>query len=99
MQNNECKNSEFKVWTWKNPVMLHWIINPGLAINELILGQRVPKIILIEKHSSKILKKKLKSHVLTAIQFTRDLNGRFETMLIKIGLDYIVIIVVKQFLV
>jgi hypothetical protein len=60
MQNNECKNSEFKVWTWKNPVMLHWIINPGLAINELILGQKVPKIILIEKHSSKIFEEKIK---------------------------------------
>lgn len=48
----EYDKSKFKIWTWKNPIMLHWIINPGLAINELILGQRVPKIMLIEKDSS-----------------------------------------------
>lgn len=33
--------------------MLHWIINPGLAFNELILGQRIPKIMLIDKTSDK----------------------------------------------
>ena len=38
--------------------MLHWIINPGLAFNELILGQRMPKIILIEKQSNKTLAEK-----------------------------------------
>jgi len=27
---------KFKIWTWKNPIMLHWIINPGLVINELL---------------------------------------------------------------
>jgi hypothetical protein len=42
---------KYKVWTWKNPLMLHWIINPGLAFNELVLGQRVPKITLIEKNN------------------------------------------------
>lgn len=30
-------------------MMLHWILNPGLAINELILGQRIPKISLEDK--------------------------------------------------
>ena len=40
--------------------MLHWIINPGLAINELLLGQRVPKTMLIEKDSSKSLQEKTK---------------------------------------
>ncbi len=30
-------------------MMLHWIINPGLVVNELIFGQRVPKIMLLEK--------------------------------------------------
>ena len=34
-------------------MMLHWIINPGLFINELIFGQRVPKIMLIERDSKK----------------------------------------------
>ena len=41
--------SKYKVWTWKNPLMIHWMINPGLAFNELILGQAVPKVTLIEK--------------------------------------------------
>lgn len=41
--------NKYKVWTWKNPLVLHWILNPGLAINELVLGQAVPKVTLIEK--------------------------------------------------
>ncbi|MEX2350024.1 MAG: hypothetical protein WD554_04030 [Flavobacteriaceae bacterium] len=39
----------YKVYTWKNWMMLHWILNPGLAINELILGQRVPKVTLEDR--------------------------------------------------
>ena len=39
-------------------MVLHWIINPGLMINELILGQRVPKVMLIEKDSKKSLAEK-----------------------------------------
>lgn len=46
---------KYQVWTWKNLFILHWIVNPGLAFNELILGQRVPKIILVEKNSRKSL--------------------------------------------
>jgi hypothetical protein len=45
--------SKYKVWTWKNPLVLHWIINPGIAINDVILGQRVPKITLVEKRKDK----------------------------------------------
>ncbi len=56
----EYDKSKYKIWTWKHPVMLHWIINPGLVINELILGQRVPKIMLIERDSSKRLQEKTK---------------------------------------
>lgn len=41
--------NKYKVWTWKNPLMLHWMINPGLAFNELVLGQAVPKVSLVEK--------------------------------------------------
>ena len=44
---------KYKVYTWKNWMMLHWIINPGLIVNELILGQRVPKITLEERTSNK----------------------------------------------
>jgi len=34
-------------------MIIHWIINPGLAINELVLGQRVPKLQLEDKTSEK----------------------------------------------
>jgi hypothetical protein len=44
---------KYKVYTWKNWMMLHWIINPGLAINELVFGQRVPKIMLVDKTMDK----------------------------------------------
>lgn len=44
----EFDKEKYKVFTWKNGLMLHWIINPGLAINELIFGQRVPKVSLEE---------------------------------------------------
>lgn len=40
---------KYKIWNWKSPVILHWIINPGLVINELILGQTIPKVMLIER--------------------------------------------------
>lgn len=60
MKNVEYDRSKFEFWSWENPVMLHWIINPGLAINELLLGQRVPKIMLIEKDPSKSLQERTK---------------------------------------
>ena len=36
-------------------MILQWVINPGLAFNELFLGQRLPKVTLVEKHSDKPL--------------------------------------------
>ncbi|TXD49580.1 hypothetical protein [Polaribacter sp. IC063] len=44
---------KYKIYTWKNWMVLHWILNPGLAVNELILGQRIPKINLEYKISEK----------------------------------------------
>ncbi len=41
--------SKYKVYTWKNWIMLFWILNPVGFINELILGQRVPKVSLEDK--------------------------------------------------
>lgn len=43
----------YKIWNWKNIVILHWIINPGLVINELMFGQTIPKVMLIERKSKK----------------------------------------------
>lgn len=45
----EFDTGKYKVWTWKHPIMLHWRLNPGLVINELLLGQAVPKVMLVEK--------------------------------------------------
>ncbi len=56
----EYDKTKFKIWTWKNPFMLHWMINPGIVINELILGQRIPKTILVEKNTAKTLQEKTK---------------------------------------
>ncbi|RZS94996.1 hypothetical protein BC751_0509 [Cecembia calidifontis] len=41
---------KYLIWNWENPLMLHWILNPGLANNELIMGQRIPKVTLIERN-------------------------------------------------
>lgn len=49
----EFNQEKYKIYTWKDWMMLHWILNPGVAINELILGQRVPRIILEDKTSYK----------------------------------------------
>jgi len=43
--------NKYKVWKLPHPMLIHWIVNPGLAFNELILGQRIPKITLIDKAS------------------------------------------------
>jgi hypothetical protein len=37
--------------TLKNWIMIHWIINPGLMVNELSFGQRTPRLLLIDKIS------------------------------------------------
>jgi len=45
----KCKGSDFKQWKLPHPLIVHWILNPGLAFNEVVLGQRVPKVQLICK--------------------------------------------------
>lgn len=45
--------NKWKVYTWKNWMVFHWLINPGLAFNELLLGQRVPKVMVEDKTSNK----------------------------------------------
>lgn len=41
----------YDAWTWKHPLMMHWILNPALAFNELVLGQRIPRLTLIDTQS------------------------------------------------
>jgi hypothetical protein len=43
----KCGGRNFKVWKLPSFVILHWVLNPGLAFNELVLGQRIPKVQLI----------------------------------------------------
>jgi DNA-directed RNA polymerase subunit RPC12/RpoP len=45
--------ARYNVWTLPNWILLHFVLNPVLAINELLLGQRVPAVILIDKHCEK----------------------------------------------
>jgi hypothetical protein len=46
----------YKAWKLPNPWLVHWVINPGLAFNELVLGQRLPAFSLIERDRQKALK-------------------------------------------
>jgi len=46
---------KYTILALPHPEPLHWIINPGLAFNELILGQKRPKVILIDKTMDKPL--------------------------------------------
>ena len=45
--------NKYKIWNWKSPVIFHWMLNPGVVINELILGQTIPKVMLIELEGDK----------------------------------------------
>lgn len=47
--------SKYKIWDWKSPVILHWVINPGVVISDLFLGQTIPKVMLIEREGNKPL--------------------------------------------
>jgi hypothetical protein len=47
----EYNRNKYRIYDWKHFVLLHWILNPGLAFNELVLGQRVPKVMLEDKAS------------------------------------------------
>lgn len=47
--------AHFITWTWKHPLVFFWIVFPPLAINELLLGQRIPKVMLIGQDKKKPL--------------------------------------------
>jgi uncharacterized protein (TIGR02996 family) len=40
----DCQGNAALRMDSRNPAILHWIVNPGLAINELVLGQRIPRV-------------------------------------------------------
>ncbi len=37
-----CGGRDHAVWKLPNVVLVHWLLNPGLVVNELLLGQRIP---------------------------------------------------------
>ena len=51
--------NRFKIWAIPHPFVLHWILNPGAVFSELILGQRIPKVSLIDKESGKPLMERM----------------------------------------
>ena len=42
----KCQGHDFKRLEWPNWMIVHWVLNPGLAFNEVVLGQRLPKLML-----------------------------------------------------
>ena len=45
--------NRFKIHALPHPLVLHWVLNPVIMFNELIFGQRLPKVTLIDKKSDK----------------------------------------------
>jgi hypothetical protein len=41
----ECHGCRFRKWALPHPLVLHFVLNPGGAVNELLLGMRIPKVI------------------------------------------------------
>jgi hypothetical protein len=41
--------NKYKIWDWKSPLILHWIINPAVAVFELLFGIAIPKVMLIDR--------------------------------------------------
>ncbi|MBL1430949.1 MAG: hypothetical protein COA60_005485 [Robiginitomaculum sp.] len=48
------ENKKFKEVKLPNWQLVFWMLNPLLALNEFIFGQRIPKITLIDQHSDEI---------------------------------------------
>ena len=44
-----CNSANVSRWDWRHPLILHWILNPGLAFNEVFLGQRIPAVTFLCK--------------------------------------------------
>ncbi len=45
--------NRFKIRALPHALVLHWVLNPVIMFNELIFGQRLPKVTLIDKKSDK----------------------------------------------
>ncbi|MDE0636176.1 MAG: hypothetical protein OXI43_10060 [Candidatus Poribacteria bacterium] len=49
----EYDKDRYEIWTLRNPYILFYVLFPGTIITELILGHRIPKVMLIDKKSDK----------------------------------------------
>lgn len=47
MECPECGGEFHTTWGPSHPLIIHWKANPGLAFNELLLGQRLPEVFFI----------------------------------------------------
>ena len=45
--------NRFKIWALPHPLVLFCVLNPAIAFSELILGQRLPKVTLIDEKSDR----------------------------------------------
>ena len=45
--------NRFEIWVLPHPLILFWVLFPTFIFNELILGQRQPKVSLVDKKSDK----------------------------------------------
>ncbi len=45
--------NRFEIWAVPHPFILFWVLFPAAIFNELILGQRQPKVSLVDKESDK----------------------------------------------
>ena len=43
--------AKYDVWALPNLTVWHWLLNPGIAMNELILGMRIPEVMLVDRTS------------------------------------------------
>ena len=55
MNRPEYDRNKYTIWALPHPLILHFVLNPGIAFNELILGQRMPKVTLIDNTIDKPL--------------------------------------------
>lgn len=47
----EINTNKYRIYNWTHWMVVHWLLNPGMAVNELVFGQRVPKVMLEDKTS------------------------------------------------
>jgi hypothetical protein len=46
----KCHSAKLEQYRLPHWTLLHWVLNPAIAFNELVLGQRIPKYTLICTH-------------------------------------------------